>query len=62
MPSVWSTYCAVDDTVGAVETAKANGGQVTYGPLEIVDVGVLAGLTDPYGANFTVIQLAQPVA
>ena len=62
MPSVWSTYFAVDDTLGAVETAKANGGQVTYGPLGIADASVLAGLTDPYGANFTVIQLAQPVA
>lgn len=39
MPSVWSTYFAVDDTASAMETAEANGGHVTYGPLDIPDVG-----------------------
>lgn len=61
MPSVWSTSFAVDDIASAMETAEANGGHVTYGPLDIPDVGVLAGLADPYGDGFTVIQMAPPV-
>jgi predicted enzyme related to lactoylglutathione lyase len=61
IPNNWGVYFAVDDTAEAMKTAKAYGGHVTYGPLEIPDVGVFAGLADPYGANFTVIQLAQPM-
>jgi len=61
IPNHWGVYFAVDDTASAIETAEANGGHVTYGPWDIPDVGVFAGLADPYGANFTVIQMAQPV-
>ena len=53
MPSVWSTYFAVDDTAEATKTAKANDGHVTYGPLDIPDVGVFTGLADRYRTNFT---------
>ena len=61
IPNSWGVYFAVDDTAQAIETANVNGGHVTYGPLDIPDVGVFAGIADPYGAKFTVIQLAQPV-
>jgi predicted enzyme related to lactoylglutathione lyase len=61
IPNNWGVYFAVDDTARAIETAGANGGHVTYGPMEIHDVGIFAGIADPFGANFTVIQLAQPV-
>jgi predicted enzyme related to lactoylglutathione lyase len=60
-PTMWSVFFAVDDTVAAIETSKANGGQVTYGPLHIPDVGIFAGMVDPHGARFSVIQLASPV-
>lgn len=61
IPNHWGVYFAVDDTAQAIETASAHGGRVVYGPLDVADVGIFAGITDPYGANFTVIQLAQPV-
>ena len=61
IPNHWGVYFAVDDTAGPMETAEATGGHVTYGPWDIPDVGVFAGLADPYGASFTVIQIAQPV-
>lgn len=61
IPNHWGVYFAVDDTPDAIATATAKGGQVVYGPMDIPDVGVFAGLTDPFGAHFTVIQLSQPV-
>jgi len=61
IPNYWGVYFAVDDAPAAIATATSNGGQTTYGPMEIPDVGTFGGLVDPYGAHFTVIQLAQPV-
>ena len=61
IPNHWGVYFAVDDTAKAIETAETHDGHVTYGPLDIPDVGAFAGLADPYRANFTVIQMAQPV-
>lgn len=61
IPNSWGAYFAVDDTQAAIESARSNGGSVTYGPMEVPEVGVFAGLVDPYGAHFTVIQLANPV-
>ncbi len=61
IPNNWGIYFAVDDTQKAIDTALANGGSKTYGPMDIPDVGIIAGLQDPYGAFFTVIQLASPI-
>lgn len=61
LPTYWGVYFAVDDTAGAIETATTGGATVDYGPLDIPDVGVFAGLSDPTGGHFTVIQLAGPV-
>ena len=61
IPNNWGVYFAVDDTQEAIDAALANGGSKTYGPMEVSDVGVFAGLQDPFGAHFTVIQLASPV-
>ena len=60
-PNSWGVYFAVDDTNKAMTVAQENGGSVTFGPMEIPEVGTFAGLVDPYGAHFTVIQLAGPV-
>ena len=51
----------MDDTEKAIETARANGASITYGPMDIPNVGAFAGLVDPTGGHFTVIQLAGPV-
>lgn len=61
IPNHWGCYFAVDDAAKAIETATAGGGSVTYGPMEVPDVGVFAGIVDPTGGHFTVIQLASPV-
>lgn len=58
IPNHWGTYFAVDDAATAIETTKAGGGALSHGPMDIPQVGVLAGLVDPTGAHFTVIQLA----
>jgi hypothetical protein len=61
IPNHWGVYFAVDDTSGAIATTTANGGRVVYGPMDVPNVGIFAGLSDPFGAHFTVIQLSQPV-
>lgn len=61
IPNNWGVYFAVDDAAAAIETATSSGGGTTFGPMEVPNVGAFAGLIDPYGAHFTVIQLASPV-
>ena len=59
MPNMWGIYFAVDDTDKAVEIAKANGGAVMQGPMDI-EPGRMAVLVDPAGAVFNVIKMSQP--
>ena len=61
IPNSWSVYFAVDDTARAIDTTRAAGGRVDFGPLQLPDVGIFAGLVDPTGAHFSVIQLAGEV-
>ena len=61
IPNNWGIYFAVDSTEDAIQTATGNGGSTSYGPMEVPNVGTFGGLIDPYGAHFTVIQLASPV-
>lgn len=57
----WVVYFAVNDVTKAIATVSANGGRATYGPIDMADVGVFAGVIDPAGARFSVIQLANDV-
>lgn len=59
IPPLWGIYFAVDDTDKAVEIAKANGGSVFQGPMDI-EPGRFAVLADPAGAMFNVIKMATP--
>jgi predicted enzyme related to lactoylglutathione lyase len=59
MPSVWGIYFATDDTDKTVEVAKANGGNVFQGPMDIPP-GRMAVLADPTGAVFSVIKMSTP--
>lgn len=52
----WSVYFAVEDCAAAVEMAQNSGGQLLFGPHEMPRVGQFAGLRDPQGAAFAVIQ------
>jgi predicted enzyme related to lactoylglutathione lyase len=59
IPSHWMNYFAVEDADAAAEKADAEGGTVHVPPTDIV-VGRFAVVTDPQGAAFSVIKLAQP--
>ena len=61
IPNHWGVYFAVDDVAKTIVQATENGGSLVHGPQEIPEVGTFAGLVDPYGSNFTVIQLASEV-
>lgn len=61
IPNNWGVYFAVDDAAAALETARENGGEVSYGPIDLPEVGTFVGLVDPTGGHFTVIQLAGEV-
>lgn len=58
VPAHWLVYFTVEDTDGVVEKAKAGGGQVQFGPVDI-PVGRFAILADPAGAVFAVMQPTQ---
>jgi len=58
IPAHWLVYFAVENTDAAVETAKAAGGQVSFGPIDI-PAGRFAIVSDPFGATFAVIQLPE---
>lgn len=56
VPSHWGTYMWVDDCDACVARAQELGGSVYLPPMDIPGVGRFAGLTDPNGAHFSVIQ------
>ncbi len=49
-PSAWTVYLASDSVAATVEKATAAGAQVVVGPMQIGDLGHMAGLVDPAGA------------
>ena len=61
MPNHWGVYFAVDSAEKAAEAITSNGGTITYGPRKTEGVGTFVGGADPFGAHFSVIQLANPV-
>jgi predicted enzyme related to lactoylglutathione lyase len=56
IPAHWSTYIAVDDCDATAEKIKTNGGKINHGPFDAPNVGRIAMVCDPSGANFCVIQ------
>ena len=61
IPNHWNVYFAVDDAAEAVEAATVQGGTVLREARETEDVGIIARLADPYGAAFTIIELANEI-
>lgn len=53
-PPHWLLYALVDDVSRAVEVAKARGGQVLNGPMEVPGGDRVAQIMDPQGAVFAV--------
>ena len=52
MPPMWFYYIEIADLDAAIERAKAKGGRVLNGPMEVPGGARIAQLTDPQGAAF----------
>jgi predicted enzyme related to lactoylglutathione lyase len=46
MPDAWSVYLATDDAKATVDAAVANGGEVIVPAMDVMDLGVMAVVTD----------------
>ena len=55
IPAHWRTYFTVTNTDAAVERAKAAGGSVVFGPMDVFEAGRTCMLMDPQGAVFAVV-------
>jgi predicted enzyme related to lactoylglutathione lyase len=53
-PPVWSMYVTVASADDAAAATAAAGGRVIVPPMDVLDVGRMAVLTDPVGAFFSV--------
>ena len=62
IPPCWEVYFGVADLDVALEEAKRLGGQGTFAPLEIAEKARIAGLMDPQGAAFTIMEQRNPPA
>jgi predicted enzyme related to lactoylglutathione lyase len=60
MPPMWVSYVTVDDVDATAEQAKALGGKVVHGPVDIPNVGRFAVLIDPQGASINIVRYAMP--
>ena len=47
MPDAWSVYLATDDAAKAAEAAAGHGGQVVVAPMDVMELGTMAFVTDP---------------
>ena len=56
MPPAWSSYVSVPNVDDACAKAKADGGQVVWGPVDMENVGRMAGLVDAQGAVLFVMK------
>ncbi len=56
VPSFWSIYFRVPDINVATERIKANGGQITNGPMEVPGGDWIVNATDPQGGAFSLHQ------
>jgi predicted enzyme related to lactoylglutathione lyase len=51
-PTVWSIYFKSEDINASVAAVKANGGQITVEPMDVMGEGHMAVCLDPTGAAF----------
>jgi predicted enzyme related to lactoylglutathione lyase len=50
IPPHWGFYFGTEDADATVETARAAGGQLLFGPMDI-EPGRFATVSDPFGAT-----------
>jgi predicted enzyme related to lactoylglutathione lyase len=55
-PVAWSTYVSVEDADATAAKATGAGGAVVAPPMDVLDLGRMAVLTDPAGAFFGIWQ------
>ena len=51
-PSAWTVYFATDDTEETARKVRDAGGQVVFGPMDVMGTGIMAICADPTGAFF----------
>jgi predicted enzyme related to lactoylglutathione lyase len=56
IPSRWTSYVSMSDVDACVERARAAGGKITLGPMDVPTVGRMAFIADPNGATTAVIK------
>src|SRR6478735_4178772 len=56
-PAFWNLSFAVDDADAVLARGVELGGTVIMDAVEMEGIGRVAGLTDPYGAAFSIVQL-----
>ena len=62
MPPHWGVYFQVESLDAALDKAKSLGGQGTFPPMDVPDVGRIGGIMDPQGACFTAMESAMASA
>ncbi len=62
MPPHWGVYFQVENFDAALEKAISLGGQGTFPPIDVPDVGRIGGIMDPQGACFTAMESAMASA
>ena len=50
MPDTWTIYLATDDAAKSLETTLTHDGRVMIEPMQVGDLGTMAGILDPGGA------------
>lgn len=50
VPSSWNNYVSVDDIQATKDAAEELGAKTVMGPMEILDLGIMACIQDPQGA------------
>ncbi len=57
MPSHWAAYLTVEDCAKSTSAVEAAGGTIFMPPKAIPEVGTIAGVQDPQGARFMIIEM-----
>lgn len=60
MPCYWTSYVSVADVDGSCAAAKAHGGSVPWGPVDIPNVGRMAMVAAGDGACLSIMKAAGP--
>lgn len=61
IPPMWNTYISVDDINAAVAKTGEAGGSVMMPPMDVMDAGQMAVVSDPTGAVFCMWQANQHI-